>query len=214
MKKGAKLNFKDHVSFKIAIIYAIFSALWILLSDQILYFMVRDPGVMTKIQMIKGWVFILTSALIIFFLLRKEIRKYSQAEKEIMELSQLRESTIENANIWLNVLDVNGNILIWNRAAEKISGYNKEAVVRHSKVWEWLYPDMEYREEIIAKANAIIQENEIVEDFETNIRRKDGGEKIISWQSRNLKDDQNKTIGSIALGRDITARIESRKRKN
>jgi two-component system cell cycle sensor histidine kinase/response regulator CckA len=213
MKKRGKFNSKEHVPFKVAIIYAIFSALWILLSDQILYFMIKTPEIMTKIQMIKGWIFILTSALIIFFLLRKEIRKYSQAEEEIIELSQFRESIIENANIWLNVIDANGNILIWNRAAEKISGYNKEAVVGHSKVWEWLYPDMEYREEIIAKANAIIQDNKIVEGFETNIRRKDGGKKIISWQSRNLKDDQSNIIGSIALGRDITARKNAEKEK-
>ncbi len=54
MKKGSKFRFDDYASLKIAIIYASFSALWILLSDQILYFMVRDPEVMTKIQMIKG----------------------------------------------------------------------------------------------------------------------------------------------------------------
>jgi len=127
-----------------------------------------------------------------------------KAEQEIMHLNQFLESIVENANVWLDVLDENGNVVIWNKAAEKISGYSAEEVVGHGKIWEWLYPDENYRRKITEKVVAIIKDGEVVENFETTIRCKDGKIKIISWNSRNLVDNKGKPIGSIALGRDIT----------
>jgi len=64
-----------------------------------------------------------------------------QKEKEIQKLNQFRKIVIDNANVWLNVLGKKLNIIIWNKAAEKISGYSRDEVVGHNKIWEWLYPD-------------------------------------------------------------------------
>ncbi len=136
-----------------------------------------------------------------------------QGEDKIRNLSQFRESIIENADIWLNVLDERGNVVIWNKAAESISGYSKEEVVGHDRIWERTYPDKSYREEIMAKAIAIIQENQVMRDFETTIQRKDGHSRVISWHSNGLRDDQGNPIGSIALGRDITERRQAEKEK-
>jgi len=141
----------------------------------------------------------------------RDITDRKKAEQEIMHLNQFLESVVENANVWLDVLDENGNVALWNKAAEKISGYSAEEVVGHGKIWEWLYPDEGYRKEITEKAAAIIKYGEVVEDFETIIRCKDGNIKIISWNSRNIVDSEGKPIGSIALGRDITARKEAEK---
>ncbi len=133
-----------------------------------------------------------------------DITERKKAEEEIRTLSQFRKSIIDNANVWLNVLDAEGNIVLWNKAAERISGYSRKDVIGHGKIWEWLYPDKEYRNDIIEKANSIIEKGEVVEDVETNIQRKDGKNRIISWHSRNLVDKKGTPIGSIALGRDIT----------
>ena len=47
--------------------------------------------------------------------------------------------------MWINVLDQQENVLIWNKAAEVMSGYSVEEVIGHGKVWEWLYPEEDYR---------------------------------------------------------------------
>jgi len=130
-----------------------------------------------------------------------------QNRKEIHRLNQFMESIIDNANVWLEVLDTEGNILIWNKAAEEISGYSHEEVIGHGKIWEWLYPDKEYRNKITEKAAAIIENGEIVENFRITIRRKDGKERVISWNSRNLVDEEGNPVGSIALGRDVTVHL-------
>jgi two-component system, sporulation sensor kinase E len=126
--------------------------------------------------------------------------------EELGKLSQFRESIIDNANVWLDVLDENANIVIWNKAAEVISGYSREEVVGHGKIWEWLYPDEEYRKSITDLVTDVIQHGRVDEDFETRIRRKDGQTRVISWNERNLLDEHDKVVGSIAIGRDVTER--------
>ena len=139
----------------------------------------------------------------------QDITESKQAEEEIYQLNQFRELVIDNANIWLNVLDDKANVVVWNKAAEKISGYTREEVIGDDKIWEWSYPDKNYRNEIKEKAAAIMEQNEVLEDFETTIRRKDGKKRNISWHSRKLIDDRGNLIGSIALGRDITERKQA-----
>jgi len=141
----------------------------------------------------------------------KEYLKLKNAQEEIDKLNQYLESIIANANVWLNVLDEESQVMIWNKAAEKISGYAADEVLGHAEIWERLYPDADYRQKITEETTAIIKRGESVEDSETTIRRKDGQTRVIAWHSRNLVDERNKPIGSIALGRDITDRKQAQK---
>jgi len=142
----------------------------------------------------------------LFISVVRDITERKRAEEEIRTLNQFLDSVIDSANVWLNVLDEKANVVIWNRAAEEISGYSREEVVGHGKIWEWLYPDEKYRHEVVAEATAIIEKGEEEQDVETTIQRKDGQTRIISWNSQNLVDAKGNPIGSIALGRDITER--------
>ena len=130
-----------------------------------------------------------------------------RAESEIRKLSQFLEGIIDNANVWINVLDQNANVLIWNKAAEEISGYSREEVVGNDRIWEWLYPDEEYRREVTETADRIIEKGLSEENVTTRIRRKDGQTRIISWNSKGLHDENNHTTGSVALARDVTEQV-------
>jgi PAS domain S-box-containing protein len=133
-----------------------------------------------------------------------------KAEEELVRLRQYQLSLVEHANLWVNVLDQNGNVVIWNKAAEEISGYSKEDVIGHNKIWEYLYPDKSYRDEIFSRAMSIIQQGESMYGYETTIMARNGQKKIISWYSRDLFDDRGHTIGSIAIGLDVTTERESK----
>ncbi len=137
------------------------------------------------------------------------VTEREQAAQRIRALSQFQESVIDNANVWINVLDEHANVVIWNKAAEGISGYSRDEIMGNGMIWGLLYPEPEYREEITRKAAAIIEQGEVVENFETTIQRKDGQKRTISWHSQNLTDERGKPIGSIAIGRDITERKEA-----
>ncbi len=133
-----------------------------------------------------------------------EITERKKAEQEIRRLNQYLESVIDNANVWLDVAGEDGNIILWNKAAEAISGYSREEVVGHGKMWAWLYPDKRYREVITERVATTIKNGEVRQNLETTIQCKDGQAKIIAWDTRGLADEKGNPVGLIAVGRDIT----------
>lgn len=111
---------------------------------------------------------------------------------------------LNNTAMWLNMLDKDANVIMWNKAAEKISGYTKEEVLGNSNIWELLYPDKGYRTYIYNEALEVISQGKELTDFTTTIRCKDGSNRILSWNTHDMKDEKDNTIGSIALARDVT----------
>ncbi len=130
--------------------------------------------------------------------------KLAQLESHIQDL--FSNSIIENVNVWLNVHDNELNITYWNKVAEEISGYSREEVLGHKKIWGWLYPDTTYRRESMSSALSTVVENEGLQYYERNILCKDGQVKTILWNSRSLADEQGIIYGAITFGYDITDR--------
>lgn len=145
---------------------------------------------------------------VLYRLLRDEAahRLRQQRQREDLDLlNQFRESIIDNANIWLNVLDAQARITVWNKAAEQISGYRREDVIGGDAIWDWLYPDPAYRADIARRVRAILDDGAEVEGFETSIRCRDGQVKTMAWNQRRFFDERGQ-VGSIAIGQDITER--------
>ena len=130
-----------------------------------------------------------------------------------MEQDSLISDIIHNTtSIWVNTLDTSGNVVLWNRAAEKLSGYTREEVVGKSDVWEKLYPDPNYRQMVFSKAQQIIESHRVINDFESAVISKYGKQIILSWNSHNLVNKQGEVVGSIAIARDITNKRNERVR--
>jgi PAS domain S-box-containing protein len=145
-----------------------------------------------------------------------DISARKKSEEDLKSMSIFQQSVLETAAIWVNTLDMNGNIVFWNHAAEKISGYNRNEVVGNSEIWNLFYPDPVYREKIVTEANAILQRDKCLENFETVICCKNGEYKNILWHSNTFFDENGVLTGSIALAADITERkkIEDKLRKS
>jgi PAS domain S-box-containing protein len=134
-----------------------------------------------------------------------DITGRKRTEEEIRKLTQYLESVIDNANVVLDAMNLKGSVLVWNRAAEVISGYSREEVVGHNEVWKWLYPDTEYRRAIGATAAAVL-EGEVVEDVEATVRTKSREDRTLSWHGTRLLDGEGNPIGSVWVGTDVTDR--------
>lgn len=119
--------------------------------------------------------------------------------------NRFSDSLIEHVNVWLNVYDANLNIIIWNPMAEKISGYSSEEVIGHARIWDWLYPDQNYRTDMLNLASSLLDGEEFLVDEETQILCKNGEKKYIAWNSRTLVDDSGQMY-AITFGYDVTSR--------
>jgi len=127
-----------------------------------------------------------------------------RSEDYARRLSEFQNKVIDTADVWIDLLDKEGNVTLWNRAAELISGYSREEVVGHKKIWEWLYPDLKYRAEIFAQAKKVIEKGGRAANDETTIRCKDGILKTIRWYDNSILDEKGKPVGSLAVGIDLT----------
>jgi PAS domain S-box-containing protein len=127
-------------------------------------------------------------------------------QQEYRSVSEFNQSIISNANVWLTVLDTKGTILVWNKAAEEISGYSAGAVLGNNTIWKQLYPENAYRKKITGIIEYIIRDRKFFENFETTILAKNGKKKTILWNTRTIPDDEGSYSRFVAIGTDITER--------
>ncbi|MFT4143030.1 MAG: EAL domain-containing protein [Mobilitalea sp.] len=65
-------------AFRVAGIYALSGILWILLSDKLLELLVKDVQTMARINLIKGWIYVLFTAVLIFGLVYVALKRINQ----------------------------------------------------------------------------------------------------------------------------------------
>ena len=197
----------------IALAYLLAGGLWILFSDMVVDRIFGVPDDLTLINVWKGWGFMAVTAMVLFFTLFRQFRRDRQLlerqylqQQEILELSEFQRGVIENANIWINLLDRDGKILLWNRAAEQISGYSSEEVIGSDHIWLRLYPDPDYRGWVLERVGRILAGQEQAEGLETTITTRHDNQRVMAWHSKAFLDAGGEVAGSIAMGMDVTER--------
>jgi len=90
----------DRTARRIALIYLILTAGWIYFSDRVLEFCIADPAHLSAWQTGKGWLFVLCSALLIYFLVSRALQGQKAAMEEAARtLYALRQREAVEANI-------------------------------------------------------------------------------------------------------------------
>lgn len=122
---------------RVALVYLLFGGAWILFSDRLLADMVRDPAELTRLQTYKGWVFVFASALVIFLLLRRELKLRGIAEARLEESQDRFKHTFEISNAGKSITLIDGKISV-NKAFADMLGYTREEL--EGKTWQELTP--------------------------------------------------------------------------
>ncbi len=139
----------------------------------------------------------------------RDITQERKLSSRVRELNEFNRRLIELADVWINVVDTEGRILLWNKEAERISGYTRDEVMNNSRIWEWLYPDPAYRARIWERQKLMRRDDVHTRRAETTIITKSGEERVISWHGRPLHL-ANGRKGWLVVGHDVT---EERKRE-
>lgn len=72
----------------IAGLYLVFGVIWILSTDSLLFALFQSPETVTFLQTIKGWLFVGTSALLVFGLSYFHTRQYQESERRLETASE------------------------------------------------------------------------------------------------------------------------------
>lgn len=79
---------RSTTALKISLFYALISGLWILVSDTLVNSLVPDAGAAAKAQIIKGWGFIIISAVLLYRLIRNAIILQNNAKHELQRSNE------------------------------------------------------------------------------------------------------------------------------
>lgn len=111
------------------------------------------------------------------------------------------ENLIETANVMVVGLDIAGNIRVFNKAAEDITGY-KKAEIAGKNWYELIVPkDMHpYAWEEFGKWQS---GGQLAKTLETPIFTKSGKKRYVSWQN-SVVHEHGKVVETISFGIDIT----------
>jgi PAS domain S-box-containing protein len=118
--------------YRIVGIYLAVSLLWIFFSDLFVHFISGDPEFITRAQLIKGWVFVLGSTALIWYLVRQGFLRLEQAESEIRREKDMVSSLVKNSPMGIVTVDREGRILFANSYAEDIFEADEDELRRRT----------------------------------------------------------------------------------
>ena len=112
--------------------------------------------------------------------LATEIAERKRVESALRQSEEQLRRVVQNMPVMMNAIDADGNIIIWNRECEQVTGYSANEIVRNSKAIELLYPNTAYRHQTMA-AWAECGSNYCNCECEWEITSKEGSVKTVSW---------------------------------
>src|SRR5437763_7943178 len=115
-------------------------------------------------------------------------------------LQALLAAVVEDSDDAILSKNLDGTILTWNKAAERMYGYRPEEVIGKN-VSMLLPPD---RPQEVREILQRLRLGEKIEHYETRRRTKDGGIVYVSLTISPVRDTDGKVFGASTIARDIT----------
>lgn len=134
----------------------------------------------------------------------RNITKRHEAQEQLIASEREYSKILDDMQDTYYRTDVNGVLTRVSKGGERLLGYKPEEAI--GKKLEGLYVRPENRIEML---NMLRDNNGIVENFESLMRRKDGTFAWVLSSSHFMYDDEGNVVGIEGVARDITERIKS-----
>lgn len=136
----------------------------------------------------------------------RDITEIKETSEKLEELLQFQEKIIDNSDIWVVVSDIRGNVRIWNRAAEIITGYSRDEVLGNNRIWRLLTPDKDVQKKISGLIRAITEKPGVITELPFPVLRKDGDKRYLMLSLRSLTGADGTPYATVGMGIDFTDR--------
>ncbi len=135
-----------------------------------------------------------------------DITERVEAEKALIESEQKYRELVEHANSIIIKMDLKGNITFFNEYAQKFFGYTASEIMGKNVVGTIVPSELRDMILDIPKYPMKYQVNENVNTT------KDGRQVWVSWANKPILNAKGKSVGTIAIGHDITDRKQMEER--
>ncbi|WP_210396517.1 putative bifunctional diguanylate cyclase/phosphodiesterase [Motiliproteus sediminis] len=187
---------------RIAVLYAVFAAIWIAVSDQAVE--VMFPG-SALAQSYKGWFFVVVTSVLLYSLLRQEMGRRQLAESALQHQQEELEKlslAVSQSPVSVIVSDIEGHIEYVNPAFEQMTGYSRdEALGSNPRIFNsGKTPKAVYDELWQTIRGGDAWEGELMN------QRKDGHTYWVHARISPVTGDQGQVSHFLAIEEDITLR--------
>ena len=203
---AAKVQIDSRATLRLVATYAIFSCLWILLSDQAVVWLFRDPDQIATVSSIKGWLFVAVTSAMLYGLIQRYLHRVEhslQSESAALEESarshELLKSVIEGTEDAVFAKDLQGRYMLINQAACQFVGRSKPDVLGHDDMA--LFPQ-EQAAMLMKLDRRVVVERRVRTTEEVLSTPK--GQRIFLATKGPLCDTRGEVIGSYGISREIT----------
>jgi diguanylate cyclase (GGDEF)-like protein/PAS domain S-box-containing protein len=186
---------------KVVLLYAVFSAVYILISDELLHWSLsNDPKLLTYASIAKGYIFILITSALLFGLIRRLLRQ-NLADLQVREeayriLTEQSPAIIYQANI-----DNDGHTIFISSQVNEL-GYSPYEWINHPGLWKSLiHPDDTQR--VMAEMDDAIR-HKIAFSSEYRLRNRKGEWRYFHDKARIFNDANGHPLYQQGMLIDIT----------
>jgi len=162
----------------------------------------RAPGIPLRIYYYSILPFSWKDVVELAMLLMEDVTEQVRLSEEVRRVERHLASVVESAQDIVLSTDMEGRILTWNTAAEKLTGFGLYEV-RGRGFFDFCAGDDQGEMERIF---ANLQAGKDAQMAEQDLKTRDGGRIPVSWIFSPMKDHLSQTAGVVAVGRDLTER--------
>ncbi len=208
-----------------ALVYAFVAGLWIFFSDQIISAVVHDDKFITPLQTVKEFFFIAVTALLIYYLIKRELEKqflenlrhtaetqklYDQQirqQRERIELESRYQELLELLPHGVQENDLSGRITYSNRAHSELLGYRPSEVVG-KYIWDF-HTDPQSKEKLKTYFSYIVEHQPQPVPYYTKSLTREGREIDVQVDWTYKRNSRGEVVGFISIITDISERVKA-----
>jgi PAS domain S-box-containing protein len=188
MTKNPSLFRRPEVA--IPCIYAVIATLWIAFSDKILAQLAQDAEQLTRLQTYKGSVFVLATAILLFFLVRMSQRTLNASMNRLRSSEERLRATLENTpHVAVQWFDREGRVLYWNTSSERLYGIPASEAL--GQTIDRLGYSAEQAAAFRARLDGIAATGEPVGPYDVILSRPGGSQAVILCTTFAIPDDEH-----------------------
>jgi len=186
---------------RVAAAYTLVSAAWILFSDQLVAALTVDPAAMTRLQMVKGWAFVLATGLLIFLMMRREMGLLIAAGESRRASEANFRLLVENAPEPI-FIQAQSRFAYLNAAAVALFGAGNSAELLGKPVMDRYHPD--FHDVIRERIHRVNTERRSAPAIEQVFVKMDGSHVAVEVNS--VPFEYAGESGALVFVRDVTER--------
>jgi PAS domain S-box-containing protein len=163
----------------------------------------RAPGLPIRIYWYRIFPFSWKGSVEYGMLLMDDVTEQVRLSEEVRRIEHHLASIVESASDIVLSTDTEGKILTWNTAAEKLTNY-PSSILKGKPIFQYFDKEEVKEREEVKEAFSTLKKGYGSYKCECSLVTTEGGKILVSWTFSPMTDVSGKTVGIVAVGRDLT----------